>query len=739
MQHAFSAIAHHALLRELVFDATDLDDADLKLFENLWLACSQIKVLRFRRCPQITGAFYLGDFLAAVHQRLDLDLLDLSKNQLTASATASLADSLFTLTPAKVKTLDLRYNRLSAEDNAILHAVFQGSRLSSSLQIRLEPFIPGLVCPLPLPRQAPQLDAEVDDLLVDFRRKRADDNHHIFDSYHDDSPLIGQENLKSEANKSKIEKNSPLSDASLNGGQLTFEADALEAEAIQLSSLVEAPNRPSLTELLVSTTKFAGHPDTAKKLLPAAVLDRALDICLEDGRAALEADCLADWTLASLAAGHLGLGTELLLPPDIRRLALAAKAKLYQLKQDLDGFLRFDYRPREANDLLDSLCDRLVRYGTVGEGADLVLLIKERRDTEIRRLRASDADEYDLQLEALQATPFVFLSFNRPLAEATHDVVSLPGSYQFMDVHENWIDYERLGSLGRQALIEVLEDRLSDEQLQEDGSAATNQLRRKRAAFMLCQPESSIFSRFRVDSLLVQSRLLCRLRWRQGQRATENLIAIEKFKDCYLETVLSSNLQAQENLRFIEESGRSKRSIIAEEIEILNTRGDELDALVDWLVTDLPVAIADRSGQAREVKAALRSFALVEVNRKQSATHPFFVTSSEYRFYLTAVIAAPHASKAALGWKSSAFIALLLSEVDDYAVYRASLLRFVLLTLLDQKNVQLDSDPNLQHAFDPDYRHNQCEVMLELARVLAIALAEDTVRTFARARSCKPS
>lgn len=717
-------ISHHSLLRELVFEETDLQDQDLKLFENLWLTCSHIKIFRIRNSSTLKGEFYLKDFFMSILQHLSLDLLDLSRNNLSSSISETLTDVLFTKTQPKLKVLDLRYNKLSAEDNSILFTVFSSSKSATTLNLKLEPFIPGLIQALPSTKiREPQEQEEVEDMLASFRHRREEiEKNALFDSYADHEIEI------------RVEEDIP--EIAVLERQLTFDGeDMMDNHVKSLTLLFEEGESVSLKDLLEASTKFEDRKPQAKSVIPEVLWTKLFEFCLRESKKALESEIYTDWILLTIIADNFGFKRELQSHQEIQQQALTAQAKLYQFKIDLEKFLKLTCKPKEANNLLDSLCSRVLKYGMVGEGVDFLLLIKENRDKTIKKFIDNGIAEFDIQLEMIQNSPLMFLDLNKQLNEETKGNTFESGDYDFLGAHENWLDYERASSLTREQLVSIIEEKLALKG--SDKMTLQQTLKFRRSSFILCQPGSFLYEHSMIDTLLVQARLLSRLRWSLGPRSVENYSAIEDFKEKYLEKILEKNLKdepasLQMINSFIEEKLKPRNTILADENEILFNYRKNLESQVELFIRESNHSSEFDEKVIQVLKKSISSSALPEEVKNHPLTHPFLIDFLENKMFLALLFKAPSRNLVALSWKIKVQIAFQLANTEADEARKYCMRTVVYSTLLEKQDSFIGFDPHTQLVFNSDHQTNHKEIMIELLRLFKSILEREDPKSSTR-------
>lgn len=526
------------MLRELIFDGLNINDLDLREFSNLWITCDRIKVLRIRRCLDIRGEYYLKDFLLSLNAALQLDCLDMSRNSLDSSVNDSLVDTLFTAKKLNICELDLSFNNMDDYDNAILHEVYKASRAHRIMHLKLDPYMPGMISATPQMHTHRHIDsdADIDDIIRYFRHvdtempaSHTHDNEesailmHMhdmpFDSFKaDDSSMPGDRSDLHRVNDDLMHRN---------------------ADIVRLYNMIDHIDDHSVDDIRACLT-------AAILQMPAPLasdVDRSSKLasyCLSAAKLAVEHDDIKAWHSIDQICTIAGIEGSLAVHDDYKRCKLIAMAKICQLQADVRDTLDMIGKPRLVNDRLDSVCIRIVNYGVAGLGADLLLLIREKRNQMIREYADSRLDEGDLQIESLRGNPLLFLEINKDYSDSTKD--SPFTAVEAIGVHENWLDYELLANLTRSELMKILEEELEHRQDESPTKQTKSQTSKfKRVSFMLSEPLSDVFKHMSTDSLLVQSRTVCRLRWSQGCRQVSNLNSMKSLCDSYLDSILERN------------------------------------------------------------------------------------------------------------------------------------------------------------------------------------------------------
>lgn len=651
LRKTFALIAHQTLLKELVFDDLDIEDVDLKDFANLWLLSNNLKILRIKKCQKIKGEFYMKDFLDHISKDLNLDLLDLSRNQLNSSISDSLIETIFTSKSCSLKALDLSFNRLNELENSILHEIFRRSRAFGQLKLVLEPFFQGLIKSMGSQEKVDKEedDKEVENLMNLFRQQglKEEAPGELFDSIKI-SGLSRRANTMNEKYSINEEENYALDSAAKPFQSFRAEESEPEIKVFENDQVFDKDNQSnSLKEMLASIEDLSAS-GIGKLLEKTAFLKNKgnsliqeigpsgyqslKDFCIGQSKIAFDHENIIAWNQLQELANNTGMLQDLLASnEDYRRQSLICQSKMFAFKSDVAAFLAFTGKAAELNDQLDSLCERIVTYGVGGEGADLILLMREKRNWILEQFAKTEVEDTDVQLETMQNNPFMFVSINHDHRAATRDHNDYK-EHDFAGVHENWLHYEKLANYTRKELIDIFEEETHDETMGcKKGYDKVKFYKHRRIMFILCQPEGILFSNYKLDKLLVQARTLCRLRWHQGFKTASNLKSVEELGPKYLAMILARNTKVEMiNIHnfdlFIEENVRQRTSILSEECQWLKEMSIETEILIkEILSSKVCEKIISEGLKDKIIKWMLDDNICQILQNKEPHTHPFFV------------------------------------------------------------------------------------------------------------------
>lgn len=450
------ALRHNSYLRVLWLDKLLITDKSLKFFGGLWQYIPFLDELKITGCKGIRGEQYLGGFLNSIATSLNLQLLDLSRNSLSDVNIPVLIEELLNVKNLLIKKVDLSHNCFTAKDNWSLFQYYQKSPMKQSTELSLEPY---------------PIHQEYFDILTANQRF----NTIVFERV----SLSGEE-------KRKVLTNEDLA---------------------VCRQLVEEINQCVLFQKTVEDIQSVCRSIEALDFdFPPQYIERLAELVRELVSTTHQAEDFYGFSIAYECSRLLDVSKS---DSRIRFNSLMLKFDL--LTEDINRLLNFRFQEIKINSVLQELLLRVIQQDVRGTGADLLLLVKDRRDMLITDYAHRGIDNNYIENEMMETEPFFILDSNETLEERTKFLSDKVMS-QTLGGHPKMADYEKFSEYSRTDLLRAF---ISEDS---EGFQPTTDLITKtyqdRIIFFLVSPKETLYiNKFRPDALLWMSKAIIYYRW----------------------------------------------------------------------------------------------------------------------------------------------------------------------------------------------------------------------------------
>lgn len=445
------ALRHNSYLKILTLDKLHITDKSLKFFSGLWQYIPFLDELRITGCKQLKGEQYLAGFLNSVTTCLNLKLLDLSRNAFSEVNTPILVDELMNVKNLLIKKVDLSYNCFTSRDNWTLYQYYLRSPMKESTELCLAPY-----------------PIHEDYFTAVTQSKKF-------------STIVFERISLSGEEKRKV---------------LTNEDLAVCRE------IAEEVNQCVLFQKTIEDIQTVCKSIKALDFdFPPQYIERLAELVRELVTASSMAEDFYSFQICFECSKMLDVNKS-----DSRSRFMSLKLKFDQLTEDINRLLNFRYQEIKINTVLQELVAKVINLDVRGPGADLLLLIKERRDQLIVEYGQKGIDGNYLENEMMETEPFFILESNETLEERSKFLNDKIISQQ-LGCHPKSADYEAISKLSKNEL-------LKDYLLSEGGgfeptSDIVLKMYQERVIFFLITPKERMFvNKFKPDALACMTKAL---------------------------------------------------------------------------------------------------------------------------------------------------------------------------------------------------------------------------------------
>lgn len=549
-------------LVELCFDSMeDFSDEILKEFSKLWILAPGLKTLRIKRCPKLRGEYYFHDFLKGIKENINLDLLDLSRNSLDWSILNPLIDVVFSSLRPNITKIDLSYNNLTPRENKNLLEMSKDARSKDALTIVVEP--------LPPPEINRSAKKVVKNDNVDEISERIMDQGELEKFIESSLARAGIRNNASESLnlfETNTEKNSGVMNQAILPKVEKFDlnqyTDSFGTHSQSMDERAELiagqldQNDNSTRQINFTKPQEPTSPNFNRQPSPSTRPRDSLRHSASEPKHA---------QLQPLAKEIISNANTEKWVDEVKN--LGAKMKFIN---EVNEILNFEWRDLgEVNGRIDRLVESAVENGYSGSAVDALFLVYTARNEAVMRTVKPTKENCgnpvqvgQVEAEILAQDPYFLLNNDDEHKLATKGKKFNGEEFDFMGVHEAWLDYERLGSLTRAQLIKILDasplEHKSSHLItsisamlnspQAKSQSRTFELRLSRSVFLLSAPTSPpLIPLHSLDPLLAHARLLTRSRWQLGNHLSENINSMLTLESSYLHQVLTKNTPSIED------------------------------------------------------------------------------------------------------------------------------------------------------------------------------------------------
>ena len=450
------ALRHNSYLRVLWLDKLSITDKSLKFFGSLWQYMPFLDELRITGCKAIKGEQYLSGFLNSITTSLNLQVLDLSRNSLSDINIPILAEELLNIKNLLIKRVDLSYNCFTSRDNWTLYQYYQQSPMKESTELALAPY---------------PIHQEYFDVLTEGKRF---------------STIVFERVSLAGDDKRKVLTNEDLAvcrDLSEEVNQcVLFQKNIEDIQAV------------------------CRHIKSLDFDFPPQYVERLSELVRELVSASAQAEDFYGFSICYECSKLLDVNKS-----ESRNRFNNLTIKFDQLTEDINRLLNFRYQEVKLNAVLHELLSKVINQDVRGTGAELLLLIKDRRDTLIVEYAQKGIDNNYIENEMMETEPYYVLESNEPLEERSKFLNDKILS-QVIGCHAKLADYEKMSEYARNELIrEYTTGEHEGFSPSTDNVVKTYQ---DRVIFFLVSPKELMYiNKFKPDSLLWMTKALMYYKW----------------------------------------------------------------------------------------------------------------------------------------------------------------------------------------------------------------------------------
>lgn len=465
------ALRHNSYLKILTLDKLQITDKSLKFFSGLWQYIPFLDELKITGCKQLKGEQYLAGFLNSITTSLNLKLLDLSRNSFSEINTSVLVEELINVKNLLIAKIDLSYNCFTSRDNWTLYQYYLKSPIKDSTELILAPY-----------------------------------------------PI--HEDYFSAITQSKKFSTIVFERISLTGDEkrkvLTNEDLAICRE------IAEEVNQCVLFQKTIEDIQTVCRNIKVLDFdFPPQYTERLSELVRELVVSSSMAEDFYSFQICFDCAKMLDVNKS-----DSRNRYMSLKVKFDQLTEDINRLLNFRYQEVKINTVLQELVAKVINLDVRGPGADLLLLIKDKRDSMIIEYSQKGIDGNYIENEMMETEPYFVLESNEALEERSkflNDKII----NQMLGCHPKLADYEAITQLPK---VLLLKDYNS---IEGGGFEPTSdivlKIYQERVIFLLLSPKERMFmNKFKPDALLCMSKAVMYWRWSVGSKKGDHLSLNEK-------------------------------------------------------------------------------------------------------------------------------------------------------------------------------------------------------------------
>jgi len=443
---------HNSYLKMLCIDKITITDKSLKMFSGIWQYMPFLENVHIINCKQLKGEQYFGGFLNSIAVSLQLELLDLSGNSFSEMTINTFVEEIFNVKNLMIKKLDLSHNCFTPRENWIMFQLYLKSPVKPVMQLVLAPY--------------PIHEAYFNELTAVGKKFQTI----IFERV----SLTAEEKRKA-----------------LNPEDLSVCKDIIEEinQCVLFQKTIE--------DILQVCKKIQSLPFD----FPPQYIERLSELIRELINNTYQAEDYYGFEVVYDCSLALGMNKS-----EGRKKMQSLKNKADQIVEDMNRLVNFQTQEAKLNTLLTDLVNTLVNRDMRGPGVDVILMVKEIRDSFIMSYLGRSIDQQAVENEMMEKEPFFLLESNDALEERSkyideRQVNSLIGC------HPKVADYPKISELTRDRLLKEFFDFNTSQDI-------VNKASYDRMVFLLVSPKEQTFTvKFKLDYLLGMTKTLIFYRW----------------------------------------------------------------------------------------------------------------------------------------------------------------------------------------------------------------------------------